>query len=79
MPTTECDSGGGKPTAMRDVVTMLPSDTHVSVRLFLDTAVAEAYVMSLLCRDSMAATESCSAPIIHSQQFRCMMNLDFDV
>ena len=30
---------------MNDAVSMLASDTHISVRLFLDTAVAEAYFM----------------------------------
>ena len=48
-PTTECSSephgGGGKGQRMTDTVTMLDSDTHIAVRLFLDTAVAEAYFM----------------------------------
>ena len=30
---------------MADTVTMLDSDTHIAIRLFLDTAVAEAYFM----------------------------------
>ncbi len=50
MPTTKCikaggHGGGGKGKDMRDAVSMLASDTHISVRLFLDTAVAEAYFM----------------------------------
>eukprot|EP01043_Picozoa_sp_COSAG02_P012017 COSAG02_NODE_455_length_21984_cov_4.049760_3_plen_226_part_00 len=50
VPTTKCvkDGGhgsGGKGKGMNDVVSMLASDTHISVRLFLDTAVAEAYFM----------------------------------
>ena len=50
VPTTTCEKGGGhggggKTKGMNDVVSMLASDTHISVRLFLDTAVAEAYFM----------------------------------
>jgi hypothetical protein len=47
-PTTQCTAehhGGGGGKAFSDVVSMLPSDTHVTFRLFLDTAVAEAYFM----------------------------------
>jgi hypothetical protein len=49
-PTTKCKvehhgGGGGKGKGMQDVVSMLGSDTHISIRLFLDTAVAEAYFM----------------------------------
>ena len=36
---------GGHGGGFSDVVSMLPSDSHVSIRLFLDTAVAEAYFM----------------------------------
>ena len=47
-PTTKCSSkshGGGGAGRMTDTVTMLDTDTHITVRLFLDTAVAEAYFM----------------------------------
>eukprot|EP00037_Helgoeca_nana_P013172 m.121009 g.121009 ORF g.121009 m.121009 type:complete len:666 (-) comp21872_c0_seq1:287-2284(-) len=45
VPTTQCGGGGGGGGKFSDVVTMLPTDTHINIRLFLDTAVAEAYFM----------------------------------
>ncbi len=50
VPTTKCvkgggHAGGGKSISMNDAVSMLASDTHISIRIFLDTAVAEAYFM----------------------------------
>ena len=35
----------GKPVGMQDVVTMLPSDTVISMRIFLDTNCGEVYFM----------------------------------
>ena len=37
--------GGKRGKGMQDSVDMLSTDTHITFRLFLDTAVAEAYFM----------------------------------
>jgi hypothetical protein len=54
-PTTKCEKaghgggGGKKGKGMNDEVSMLASDTHISIRLFLDTAVAEVSRLRRLC------------------------------
>ena len=60
-PCRNCPVGccGKRGKGMNDVVSMLPSDSHITIRLFLDTAVAEA-CKAILVQNLMLSFSICA-------------------